>query len=76
MSESVSKKIENNPEVVERASRRRFTLDYKSRIAAEAELCSKPGEPRNESTEEVIINLYERGVGEDKIGSVPIIVES
>ena len=30
MSESVSKKIENNPEVVERASRRRFTLDYKS----------------------------------------------
>ena len=37
MSESVTKKIENNPEVNERASRRRFTLDYKSRIAAEAE---------------------------------------
>ena len=43
MSESVTKKIENNPEVIERASRRRFTLDYKSRIAAEAEQCSKPG---------------------------------
>ena len=42
MSESMTKKIENNPEVIERASRRRFTLDYKSRIAAEAEQCSKP----------------------------------
>lgn len=44
MPSPVTKKIENNPEVIERASRRRFTLDYKSQIAAEAEQCSKPGE--------------------------------
>lgn len=44
MSETIEKKSEINPEVVEKASRRRFTLDYKSRIAAEAEQCNKPGE--------------------------------
>ncbi len=38
------KKIEKNPEVVEKASRRRFTLEYKHQIAVEAEQCSQPGE--------------------------------
>ena len=33
-----------NPEVVERAKRRRFTADYKARIAREAEACTRPGE--------------------------------
>jgi transposase len=44
MSNSIENKVEKNPEVVEKASRRRFTMDYKQQIAAEAEQCSNPGE--------------------------------
>jgi transposase-like protein len=44
MTESIEKKIAKNPEVVEKATRRRFTTEYKERIATEAEQCSKPGE--------------------------------
>ena len=33
-----------DPEVVARAKRRQFTAEYKSRILAEAEACSEPGE--------------------------------
>lgn len=44
MTESIAKKVEKNPEVVERAARRRFTTEYKQRIATEAEQCSQPGE--------------------------------
>jgi transposase-like protein len=44
MSNSIENKVEKKPEVVEKASRRRFTIDYKQQIAAEAEQCSKPGE--------------------------------
>ena len=44
MTESTQKKIEKNPEVVEKATRRRFTAEYKQRIATEAEQCSRPGE--------------------------------
>ena len=44
MTESIQKKIEKNPEVVEKATRRRFTAEYKQNIATEAEQCSRPGE--------------------------------
>ena len=44
MEESIEKKAEKNAEVVEKAARRRFTLEYKRRIASEAEACSQPGE--------------------------------
>lgn len=44
MTESLTKKVDKNPEVVERAARRRFTRDYKRRIATEAQQCSEPGE--------------------------------
>ncbi len=44
MSETTEKKMEKNPEVVEKTSRRRFTLEYKHQIAVEAEQCSQPGE--------------------------------
>lgn len=44
MSETTVKKVEKNPEVVEKATRRRFTAEYKQRIATEADACSKPGE--------------------------------
>ena len=33
-----------NPQVQERASRRRFTAAYKARILKEADACAKPGE--------------------------------
>ena len=44
MTETIEKKVEKNPEVVEKATRRRFTNEYKQRIATEAEQCSQPGE--------------------------------
>lgn len=33
-----------DPEVVEKAQRRRFTAEYKLRVLGEAEVCSEPGE--------------------------------
>jgi len=33
-----------DPEVAEKARRRRFTADYKARIVAEAEACTEPGQ--------------------------------
>jgi hypothetical protein len=33
-----------DPELVERPRRRRFSAEYKLRILAEAEACSRPGE--------------------------------
>lgn len=44
MTEPTGKKVSENPEVVEKAARRRFTTEYKQRIAMEAEQCSQPGE--------------------------------
>ena len=44
MTESIKKRFEKNPEVVEKASRRRFTIEYKQRIVTEVEQCSQPGE--------------------------------
>jgi transposase-like protein len=36
--------VSPDPELVERARRRRFTAEYKLRILREADACSKPGE--------------------------------
>lgn len=44
MTETANKKVEKDPEVTQKAARRRFTADYKRRIALEAESCSEPGE--------------------------------
>ncbi len=44
MTENAAKKISKNPEVVEKASRRRFTEEYKRRISLEAEACTQPFE--------------------------------
>ena len=44
MTESTDQKVQKNPEVVQKAERRRFTAEYKRRIALEAESCSEPGE--------------------------------
>src|SRR5690625_1654401 len=40
----VSKSTTPDPELVERAQRRRFTAKYKLRILEEAEACTQPGE--------------------------------
>lgn len=42
--EKNDKKISQNPEVVEKAARRRFTSEYKQRIAVEAQECNQPGQ--------------------------------
>jgi transposase len=44
MTEPTGKKVSENPEVVEKAARRRFTAEYKQRIVIEADQCSQRGE--------------------------------
>ena len=36
-------RVPPSPEVLERPARRRFTVEYKTRILAEADACSEPG---------------------------------
>ena len=44
MNDTPEKKLQKDPEVVEKAARRRFTAEYKRQIALEAEQCQQPGE--------------------------------
>ena len=44
MTDTPGKKSQKDPEVVEKAARRRFTAEYERRIALEAEQCDQPGE--------------------------------
>ena len=44
MTDTPEKKSQKDPEVFEKATRRRFTAEYKRRIALEAEQCDQPGE--------------------------------
>ena len=44
MSKDTERKVENSPEVSEKASRRRFTAEYKARILEEADRCTEPGQ--------------------------------
>ena len=44
MTDTAGKKFQKDPEVVEKASRRRFSDQYKRQIALEAEQCSQPGQ--------------------------------
>ena len=44
MSKLTKNPKENSPEVPEKATRRRFTREYKEQILAEADRCSQPGE--------------------------------
>jgi len=73
MTESTQKKIEKNPEVVEKATRRRFTAEYKQRIAAEAEQCSRPGELgallRREGLYSSIVQRWRQQLREDSLSS-------
>src|SRR6056297_1142310 len=44
MTDTAGKSLQKDPEVVEKASRRRFTDQYKRQIALEADQCSQPDE--------------------------------
>ncbi len=44
MSKNKERRVQNSPEVIEKASRRRFTAEYKARILDEADRCTEPGQ--------------------------------
>jgi transposase-like protein len=43
MSKDAERETQDSPEVSEKASRRRFTAEYKARILDEADRCTEPG---------------------------------
>ncbi len=71
MTENADKKISENPEVVEKASRRRFTAEYKRRISLEAERCNQPGEIgallRREGLYSSVVARWRRQLREDSL---------
>ncbi len=44
MSKDTEREAQDSPEVNEKASRRRFTAEYKARILDEADRCTEPGQ--------------------------------
>ena len=73
MTENADKKISRNPEVVEKAARRRFTAEYKRRIAIEAEACTEPGKIgallRREGLYSSVIQRWRRQLREESLSS-------
>ena len=73
MTDSTSKKVEENPEVTQKAARRRFTGDYKRRIAIEAEGCEQPGEIgallRREGLYSSVLARWRRQLREESLAS-------
>ncbi|WP_147867471.1 IS3 family transposase [Stieleria maiorica] len=73
MTENADKKVEKNPEVTEKASRRRFTAEYKRRIALEAERCTEPGEIgallRREGLYSSVVGRWRRQLREEPLSS-------
>ena len=73
MTENANKKISENPEVVEKASRRRFTAEYKRRISLEAERCTQPGEIgsllRREGLYSSVVQRWRRQLREESLSS-------
>jgi len=73
MTENAEKKIGKNPEVTEKASRRRFTFEYKRRIALEAEGCTQPGEIgallRREGLYSSVVQRWRRQLREESLSS-------
>jgi transposase len=73
MTENADKKISKNPEVVEKASRRRFTAEYKRRISLEAEACTQPGEIgallRREGLYSSVVQRWRRQLREEPLSS-------
>lgn len=73
MTESSTRKVVNNPEVTQKAARRRFTGEYKRRIALEAESCSQPGEIgallRREGLYSSVLQRWRRQLQEESLSS-------
>ena len=73
MTESSDKKVQKNPEVVQKPERRRFTAEYKQRIAMEAEACSEPGEIgallRREGLYSSVLQRWRRQLREKTVAS-------
>lgn len=73
MTKTIDQKSEKNPEVVEKASRRRFTAEYKHRIATEADACSQPGELgallRREGLYSSLVQRWRRQLRESSLSS-------
>jgi len=73
MTETTNEKVEKNPEVAQKAARRRFTAEYKRRIALEAERCSQPGEVgallRREGLYSSVVQRWRRQLREESLSS-------
>jgi len=70
---NTDKKVDKNPEVVQKAERRRFTAEYKRRIALEAESCSEAGEIsallRREGLYSSVLQRWRRQLREESLAS-------
>lgn len=73
MTESTNQEVQKNPEVVQKPERRRFTTEYKQRIAMEAEACSEPGEIgallRREGLYSSVLQRWRRQLREKTVAS-------
>lgn len=73
MTETAEKIPRKDPEVVEKAARRRFTAEYKRRIALEAEQCVQPGEIgallRREGLYSSVVARWRRQLQEESLSS-------
>ena len=73
MTETANEKVEKNPEVAQKAARRRFTAEYKRRIALEAESYQQPGEVgallRREGLYSSVVQRWRRQLREESLSS-------
>lgn len=75
MTDTTGKNFQKDPEVVEKAARRRFTDQYKRQIALEAEQCTQPGEIgallRREGLYSSVLARWRRQLDQDSSMSQP-----
>jgi transposase len=73
MTDTPGKKLQKDPEVVEKAARRRFTAEYKRQVALEAEQCQQPGEIgallRREGLYSSVLARWRRQLREEPLAS-------
>ena len=73
MTNNVETKVEKDPQVVEKAARRRFAAEYKRRIAIEVERCSQPGQVgallRREGLYSSVVQRWRRQLREESLSS-------
>ena len=73
MTETANEKVQKNPEVTQKAARRRFTSEYKRGIAMEADNCRQPGEIgallRREGLYSSVLARWRRQLREESLSS-------